>query len=257
MWGFLLVIVVSAVACGLVVLMDKLIPADRREVDAEAIGFVFAIVGVLYAIVLAFVVIDVWTKMTEAEANVFREANALVEEYRYAQSLPDAQRLEIQRISQDYATQVIQSEWPQMRRHERVGLDGYALLDQLRAAVDQSRPNAADSEAAQLAYSNAVAQSATLAEAREMRIAAASAGVPSVLWFVLLGGGALVVGFAYIFNISSMITRMVLAIGLTVMTVLLLWCIFQMEFPFARQLSIGSDAFEFAIMRFTQIGQGG
>jgi hypothetical protein len=149
-----------------------------------------------------------------------------------------------------------------MRNHERVGLEGFAVVDKLRDAVERSRPVPAGADAfaessAEAAYLSAVDQAATLVEAREARLGSSSRGVPSVLWFVLIGGGLLTVGFAYVFDIAGLVTRMILALGLTVMTVLLLWCIFQMEFPFARQLRIDPEAFEFAMMRFVQISKGG
>lgn len=253
LWGLLLIVGVSVVAAGLVLVVERLLPKEHREGDVEAIGFVFAVVGVLYAIVLAFVVIDVWTKMSAAEADVYREANALVEEYRYAEGLADTRGAEIQRLSRAYATLVVEGEWPQMRNREPVGLEGYALLDRLRDAIETSRPG----DTAEQAYVNAVAHAQTLVQAREARLAAASAGVPSVLWFVLLGGALLIIGFAYLFDVNGIVTRMILAVGLTCMTTLLLWCIFQMEYPFARQLRIDSDAFEFALMRFGQISRGG
>ncbi|HCU50988.1 MAG TPA: hypothetical protein DGG94_14525 [Micromonosporaceae bacterium] len=265
LWGLLLIVLVGLGATVMVFLARKVMPtAERKEGEVEAIGFVFAVVGVLYAIVLAFVVIDVWTKMTATEENVYREASALVEEYRYAQNLPDPQRQEIQLLAREYANHVVNSEWPQMRKHNRVGLEGYALLDKLRSAVERSRPpvvgTAGDSlaeAAAQDAYAYAVSQGDLIAQSRETRLAAASAGVPSVLWFVLLGGGLMMVGFAYVFDIAGVATQIVLAIGLTVMTVLLLWSIYEMEYPFARQLRIDPDAFNFAMMRFIQISTGG
>ncbi len=255
MWGLLLVLGVGVLAGGLALSVDRLLRKERREGDIDAIGFVFAVVGVLYAIVLAFVVIEVWSQWTDAQENANREATALIEEYRYAQTLPEAQRLDIQQLCESYANHVIHNEWPQLRRHETVGAEGYALVDRLRTAVEVSKPADTDTDRAQLAYTNAVAQATTLAQARDARLAAASTGLPSVLWFVLIGGALVVVAFAYVFDVAGVGVRMILAVGLTVMTVLLLWCIFQLEYPFARQLHIDPSAFQFALARFVQLGK--
>src|SRR6266568_627817 len=48
----------------------------------EIAGFKFATVGVLYAVLLAFVIIVVWEKFTDAEVNVVREAGAAENIYR-------------------------------------------------------------------------------------------------------------------------------------------------------------------------------
>lgn len=263
-WGIVIVLVVSALAVVGVFLANKFIPEqERKDGEVEAIGFIFAVVGVLYAIVLAFVVIDVWTQLTAVEDATYQEAGVLVEQYRYAETLPAAQRVEVQRLSRDYVGHVIKEEWPQMEQVERVSLDGYALLDQLRKAVAASHPELpanADpvmEAAAQESYANAVAQGTQLAELREQRVLAATSGVPSVLWFLLIGGALLTIAFAYLFDVATVFSRITMAIGLTVMTVLLLWAIYEMEYPFARTLRIGPEAFEFALARFAQITKGG
>jgi hypothetical protein len=259
-WGLVICVVVAALSAGLCVLVNKLLPNRGETTDNEAIGFIFCVVGVLYAIVLAFVLIDVWTKFTAAGDSAAAEATALVEEYRYAQTLPDPQRIEIQRLARDYATQVIGTEWSRMDRRENVGLEGYGILDELRGAVQDSRPVApgpSDSmvteAAGPSAWSFAVSQGDLLAQSRDQRITAATQGIPSVVWFVLIGGMILSIGQAYVFQVGGVVTQMFLTVGLTVMTALILWSVFQLEYPFSRQLNVGPDAFEFAVARFAQI----
>lgn len=248
--GIVLLVLVSVAAAGLVFVARRFFPKEPRETEVEMIGQVFAVAGVLYAIVLAFVVIDVWEKMSAAEETVYREAGAVIEQYHFASSLPDAQRSEIQRLSRAYVAHVLEVEWPIMRDHRRPGIEGDGILDDLRTAV-------AGAKADELAYEKAVEQGQVLREAREARLATATEGVPAVMWFVLIGGGLLMIGFVYLFDIASVVTQCILAIGLSVMTVLLLWSIFQMEYPFSRQLRIEADAFEFALARFAQMTRGG
>ncbi len=262
-WGIVICVVVGAVAAGLSLFVNKIFPDENRADDTEAIGFIFCVVGVLYAIVLAFVLIDVWTKFTAAGDAASAEATALVEEYRYAETLPDAQRFQIQRLARDYATHVIGVEWQRMDRRESVGLEGYGILDELRAAVQNSRPevsgpqdNVVTEEAGPSAWSYAVSQGDVLAQARDVRIAAAREGIPSVVWFVLIGGLILSVGQAFVFKVGGIVTQLVLTVGLTVMTTLILWSVFQLEYPFSRQLNVEPDAFEFAVARFAQLSGG-
>jgi hypothetical protein len=47
---------------------------DRLAVNNEVAGFKFATVGVLYAVLLAFVVIVVWERFNEAETDAAQEA---------------------------------------------------------------------------------------------------------------------------------------------------------------------------------------
>lgn len=250
--GIFFLFLVSLGAAGLVFLVRRFMPIKQGESDGDSIGLVFAVVGVLYAIVLAFIVIDVWSKMSAAEETVYREAGALIEHYHYANSLPAEQRLEIQRLSQAYATHVVEEEWPMMEKLQQPGIEADGILDRLREAVAAS-----EGKSNAVAFEAAVAQGQVLREAREARLAVATEGVPRVMWFVLIGGALLMIGFVYIFQVGGVVTQCILAIGLSVMTVLLLWSIFQMEYPFGRQLRIEPDAFEYALARFAQMTRGG
>src|SRR5215472_18554260 len=68
-------------------LVRRYVALDRLTINNEIAGFKFATVGVLYAVLLAFVVIVVWEKFSDAEANVVREAGAAENLYRLSLGL--------------------------------------------------------------------------------------------------------------------------------------------------------------------------
>lgn len=70
-------------------LVRRYVGLDRLTINNEIAGFKFATVGVLYAVLLAFVIIVVWEKFSDAEANVIREAGAAENLYRLSQGLDD------------------------------------------------------------------------------------------------------------------------------------------------------------------------
>ena len=51
-------------------------------------GFILAVIGVIYAVLLAFVAIGVWERFQLAEARTYEEAGALTTVYRDAGSFP-------------------------------------------------------------------------------------------------------------------------------------------------------------------------
>jgi hypothetical protein len=260
LWGILISVVVGLLAAAGCYLVNRFLPEEGRADDVEVIGFVFCIVGVLYAIVLAFVLVEVWTKYTAAQTAASAEATALIEQYRYAQLLPEGQRGEIEGLARQYATFVIGTEWPQLKERAELSPQGYQILDELRAAVQNSRPelvgpadNPVTEQANLDAYSGAVLAGDALASSRQERLATATAGVPSVIWVVLIGGLLLSVGQSFIFRVGGIVTQLVLTVGLTVMTTLIVWSIWELEYPFSRALAVGPEAFEFAVARFAQL----
>ena len=65
------------VAVAGLVLVQRLVPPERREEQNDVAGFIFAVLGVAYAVLLAFVVIAVWQDYETAQTNVEREAHEL------------------------------------------------------------------------------------------------------------------------------------------------------------------------------------
>src|SRR3954466_2743142 len=69
------------------VLVRRRVPSDRLRINNEVAGFTFATVGVLYAVLLAFAVIIVWEKFSEAEHAAAKEAGAAATLYRLAEGI--------------------------------------------------------------------------------------------------------------------------------------------------------------------------
>src|ERR1700710_2530040 len=69
------------------VAVRKRVSLDRLRTNNEVAGFKFATVGVLYAVLLAFAVIIVWEKFSEAENATAQEAGAIATLYRLADGI--------------------------------------------------------------------------------------------------------------------------------------------------------------------------
>src|SRR5215475_4974159 len=72
-----------AAAAGLVWVRRR-IGLERLAVNNEVAGFKFAVVGVIYAVLLAFAIVVVWQKFSDAETAVTQEAGAAATLYRLA-----------------------------------------------------------------------------------------------------------------------------------------------------------------------------
>ena len=61
---------------GLLV-VQRLVPSERREEHNDVAGFIYAVLGVAYAVLLAFVVTAVWQDYEMAQTNAESEAHEL------------------------------------------------------------------------------------------------------------------------------------------------------------------------------------
>ena len=54
----------------------------------DVAGFIYAVIGVVYAVLLGFAAVTVWERYDRAQASVEQEANDLADLYRDAQTFP-------------------------------------------------------------------------------------------------------------------------------------------------------------------------
>ena len=92
-------------------------PSDQPNPSTnEVAGFKFATVGVLYAVLLAFAVIVVWEKFTDAETAMAQEAGAAATIYRLANGLGDNAATAARDRLSGYIRKLIDQEWPAMEQ---------------------------------------------------------------------------------------------------------------------------------------------
>src|SRR4051794_27846319 len=85
--GTLLVGMMTLIAMSGAVLVRRFVRLDRLRANNEVAGFMFATVGVLYAVLLGFALLIAWEKFSEAESAVAQEASAFATLYRLAEGV--------------------------------------------------------------------------------------------------------------------------------------------------------------------------
>ena len=60
-------------------MVERLVPAQTRQKHNDVAGFIYAALGVIYAVLIALVVIAVWERFQAANETVEQEANAVAE----------------------------------------------------------------------------------------------------------------------------------------------------------------------------------
>ncbi len=81
----------------------------------DVAGFVLAIVGVVYAVLLSFVVVVVWQQFESSDNIAEREASAAADMYRLSAAYPTPLRQRLRSELRNYVYLMINDEWPSMR----------------------------------------------------------------------------------------------------------------------------------------------
>src|SRR5687767_8710027 len=223
-----------------------MVPPERREVQNDVAGFIFAVLGVAYAVLLAFVVIAVWQDYEAAQTNVESEAHELAGIYFLASRLPEPERTRIQDLAQAYARDVVEEEWPMMERGQ-TSPRADSLLRQLTLELLEFDPH---TEGEQVLYESGLRQLHDAADARRSRLLEVREGIPDLLWVVLVVGGVITVSFTYLFGLKSNLAHALMVAALTLVICGILFTIGQFNNPFSGPVEIQPEAFKEALGSF-------
>src|SRR5215212_3150379 len=250
LFGVLVVIGVCLAALAGLELVQRLVPAEKRQEHNDVAGFLYAVVGVVYAVLLALLVIAVWQQFQKANETVESEANAVAEIAWLAHRLPEPEHHVLQEDARSYAQEVVDEEWPRMEQ----GLggvqslpEGWDLVDDIRATLQDFEPGTV---AEQELYAEGLDQIQRLGDARRMRVVAAKEGLPGVLWAVLVFGAVVAVGFTYLFGMQNSWAHRLMVMSLTAVIALVLFTVGVMEHPFSGGARLDPDSFELILERF-------
>ena len=214
-----MVLLFVAGAVGGLVLVQRLVPIERRLAHNDVAGFIYAVLGVAYAVLLGLMVVAVWQDWQAAEEEATHEANELAAVFWLAHGLPEPEGRHIQELARDYARVEVRQEWPLMQ-HGKTSPKAYELLDEMRASVEALHPT---NGAQTVLYDNLLQRLHELGDARRARLLQAEEGLPAILWAVLLVGGLIVVGFTYLFGLRSTTVHVLMAAALALIIGLVLF----------------------------------
>ena len=246
-YGVLIVLVAVLVAVGGLILVQRLVPSTLRQQHNDVAGFIYAVVGIVYAVLLALVVIAAWEEHEMAKATVDREANELAEIFWLAHRLPETEGRQLQELARSYARVVVDEEWPLMSREGRASPRAWGLLDDMRLEVQELE---VVTQADQVLYAQGLELVHDLADARRMRLVEADEGIPAVLWIVLIVGALVTVGFTYLFGLENTRAHRLMVAALAGIIALALFSVGALEYPFSGGARVGPGAFELVLERF-------
>lgn len=88
---FILLVSVSAALLGLTI-VRRTVSHDRLARHTDVAGYIYAVIGVIYAVILAQVVIAAWEEYRDARTVAAAEADAVLNLARLAETWPDQDR---------------------------------------------------------------------------------------------------------------------------------------------------------------------
>lgn len=230
-------------AVGLAWLGIRLV--HRRELSTllrrhnEIAGPIHATLGVIYAVLLAFVVITVWEQFTDAENALAAEANVVTALVRNADGIDSVsgERLRTELIT--YIRSIVETEWPIMAEEEDIQANG--SYDRIWQIALRIKPQDAREETWLAAL---IAGMDRLDNARNARILAVDSAVPTAMWVLLIIGGIITVLFACFFGAEHRHLHFAMVAALAATIAFTLFMIAAIDHPYRGLVHVETEAYE-------------
>ena len=241
--GPFILIIVAAVVVALLglALVRRMVPYDRLAQHTDVVGYVYAVIGVIYAVILAQVVIAAWQEYQDARTVADGEANAVLNLARLAQVWPDEDREHVEDALSAYAQHVVDVEWPDMARNRFDESLHTSLVHGLWQAVNVAGARAEDLDPV---YAASLQQLDALDEARRSRVLLGEDRLPVAMTLTLIIGAIVTVGFSYFFAVEDGWIQGLMTASLTTLVALLLLLEYQLDSPYRGVSAIEPTAME-------------
>ena len=224
-------------------IFERLVNLETRQKDTDTVGLTFAIVAVVYAVLIAFIVVDVFETSAKGEQIATAEANKLSNLMLDSAGLPPQMAEGVRADLDQYIDIVVKSEWPSQRAgklSDAVFEPGWTVLAHLSTRLAVFEPSTMGQNVNKGEMLHTMNE---LIKARRSRILAAGEHLPLVVWQILLLAGAVAVGYTYLFGAHSFGIHVAIT-GLISATIALVFVlIIALDYPFRGEVSVGDEAF--------------
>ncbi len=225
------------------VIFNKFSSAEHRHKDTETVGLTYAIVAVVYAVLIGFIVVNVFEASAKGDEVATTEANQLSSLKLDSVGLSTEESKLICQSVDKYLDIVVQKEWPAQQEgklDDEVFQPGWTQLSVLSMQLASYEPTTAGQGVTKTAMLAVMDQ---VVEARRNRVEAAGDHVPSVIWEILLLAGGIAVIYTYLFGAHSFGIHLAIT-GLIAATISLVFVlIIALDYPFRGEVSVSDEAY--------------
>lgn len=238
----LCIVSVSLSYLGLKIVRKKF-PEEVLRDNHEVGGFIFNAFGLIYAVLIAFVVFVTWNEYNDARSNLDAEASELIDVYNTSKAFPDSTRNLLNKSLIEYIEIIMNDEWPLLENGEpsMKARQSFRSLWLIYSTMDVNKLSNVP------VYEESLRHLNSLSEKRRTRIFDSRETIPPIIWAALLFGGVMCVVFTYFFCSRRIQAQVVMTSALTVLNTLILYMIYLLDHPFVGSMKLTPEALEHAM----------
>lgn len=222
-------------------LVRKNIPSEKIRVNHDVASYTLNILGLIYAVLIGFTVVNVQNRFDAVDRNVLTEANILLNLYRDASVFPEENRDEIRTQIRSYVDRVVTHEWAAMENHQENMLHSPVHLHRLwKAYYDVNIEN----DKVHSWYQLSIDKLNDLSNVRLQRLFSSQQSLGTFMWTILLAGGVSLVLFMYFFSTPNFAAQLFMACIVAGNIVFMLYLIYSLDTVFTGSIRVEPKAFE-------------
>lgn len=220
----------SAAAVLVMLWCRRRVGVDALRHNHEVAGYVYSVIGAIFAVTVALVVDTVHDGYRTAEKNITYEATQVANLHHLAGWFPTTGGPALQNDLSQYLHAVIEKEWP------RSGFDmvrpASVADSNFQQVVHRIRDLNPVTAAQQAAYSEMMQRLSNFRDARFARLHVPSGGLPLPLWIILIFGGLITIGFTMFFAMENPRSQVIIVFSISTMVLGNIMMIYTVHYPY-------------------------
>ncbi|MFJ1707036.1 DUF4239 domain-containing protein [Kitasatospora sp. NPDC088346] len=217
------------------VLVRRRYPSLARGEHNDMVGVTLGMFGAIYGIILAFVIVTLWTQLDATQTIVASEATDAALIARDATAFPVSVRAGLDSAMSGYVHAVVEDQWPRMR----AGDPSYGATEaHLQNAFHVLQTYDPKGQAEQVFYEQAVDRLNDVAAQRRARITMARQELPPLLQVLAFGGALVLIPLTFLYGLRKLRVQILFVASVAGLIGFSLLLVFVLDRPFSGDLSV-------------------
>ncbi|MFF8609602.1 DUF4239 domain-containing protein [Streptomyces sp. NPDC015346] len=223
------------------VLLRRRYPSLAEGEHNDMVGVTLGMFGAIYGIILAFVIVTLWTQLDNTQTIVATEATDIALIARDAAAFPPPVRADLDAALSGYVHAVVEDQWPRMR----AGQPSYGATERhLRTAFDTLQAYEPKTTREEIFYEEAVAHLNDVAAQRRSRLTMAEQELPPLLQVLAFGGALVLIPLTFLYGMRKLRIQLLFVASVAALIGFSLLLVLVLDRPFAGELSVSPAPYQ-------------
>jgi hypothetical protein len=206
------------------------------ERNNEVTGIIFGTVGLVYSLILAFVIIAVWEDYNNLEKTIQTETDRLNSILSHTSTMPPQLKKSFGQSIALYCDQVVNSEW----NMDETGTDHPSAIPALRLCLLGTVPQ---NNMQEKVFDVMDKDLSAVTDLRRERLSHSHSQMPKLIWQILQAGAVILIVFSFFFYVPSTRMKRIYLTFLVSSVSMCMFLIYTLDHPFIGPAGVSNQPY--------------